>query len=122
MPTELQGEGLPPSSPGSQGLFLAVRHFHTISPLDNPGWGKRGKAAQPHTPKAAPQPGWEERSLSFIHLFILYVCICVEEVVCCFIFLRLWSVVYGFSSHPSLLPTGTSKNRGHFSQNEREIP
>lgn len=38
-----------------------------------------------------------------------------------FFFLRLWGVVYGFSSDPGL-PVSTSEKRGDFSEKEREIP
>lgn len=72
-------------------------------------------------PQQPLEPGQEQRSFSLTCLFILCVCACVEEVVCGFIFLRLWSVVYGFSSYPSL-PMSTSKKRGDFSEKEREIP
>lgn len=100
---------LPAPHPLKPGLVLAVRPSPTTSPLSNPGWENWAKAANP---KAAPQPGQEEWSL-------FYTCVCFVRVyLCgggrCFIFLRLWSVVYELSVHPSL-PVGTSKKRGGFS-------
>lgn len=117
-PTGLQGEdpSCPPSEARacSQLIGTSIPYGLCII-LGEVG----GSHPAPLSPAAL--AGWEERGLSFIRLFILYVCICGEEVVCCFIFLRLWSVVYGFCSHPSL-PMGTSKHRGDFSEQERGIP
>ena len=77
-----------------------------------PGSPGRGRAAQPHSPELP-------SSLFYMSVYFVCVYLCGGGRCGC-IFLRLWSVVYVFSAHPSL-PRALLRREG-ISHQRGEIP